>query len=175
MARVWFVRHGETSWNAAHRLQGISDVRLSDRGRAQAERLRLQLSRRSFDTVWSSDLSRARETAEIIWGEPIVDRRLRELNFGDLDGLTWMDLDTGTREALIEFDSFVAPKGESVAAMRVRITSFLDDLPDGDHLVVTHGGVVRLVSNLCGDPIYPRPCGIVGVDWSVRGLLEPPS
>lgn len=79
MVRVWLVRHGETRWNTERRLQGISDIELSDRGREQAEQLRLRLGGRSFDAVWSSDLLRAVETAEIIFGGPRIDARLREL------------------------------------------------------------------------------------------------
>ena len=155
MVRVWLVRHGETRWNTERRLQGISDIELSDRGREQAEQLRLRLGGRSFDAVWSSDLLRAVETAEIIFGGPRIDARLRELDFGDLDGLTWSDLGKEGRAAMLEFDSFVAPNGESAADMRARLLSFLNNLPPGDHLAVTHGGVVRPISEMCGAPAYP--------------------
>ncbi|NQV07173.1 histidine phosphatase family protein [bacterium] len=172
MVRVWLVRHGETEWNAAHRIQGVSDVELSDEGRSQAKRLRSQLEGCSFDTVWSSDLVRATETATIIRGEPTVDPRLRELDFGDLEGLTWQDLEEETRQAMIDFDSFDAPNGESVTAMRERILSFLEQLPEGDHLVVTHGGVVRMISDLCGHAIYPAPCEVFAIDWAARAPIS---
>lgn len=172
MVRVWLVRHGETRWNTERRLQGISDIELSDRGREQAEQLRLRLGGRSFDAVWSSDLLRAVETAEIIFGGPRIDARLRELDFGDLDGLTWSDLGKEGRAAMLELDSFVAPNGESVADMRARLLSFLNNLPPGDHLAVTHGGVVRLISEMCGAPAYPGHCEVTVINWTDHKLLS---
>ena len=85
MIRVWMVRHGETQWNAEHRFQGISDIELIDRGREQAKELAVRIGERRFDSVWSSDLVRAVETARIVFGEPSIDVRLRELDFGDID------------------------------------------------------------------------------------------
>lgn len=172
MIRVWLVRHGETQWNAEHRFQGVSDIELTDRGREQAKELADRIGGRHFDTVWSSDLVRAIETANIVFGDPSIDPRLRELDFGDIDGLRWSDLTDEAREALLEFSSFVAPNGESVSAMHDRIASFMDELDPGDHVVVTHGGVVRMISELCGIPAFPGHCEVTVVNWTDRKVLS---
>ena len=172
MIRVWLVRHGETRWNAEHRFQGISDIELNDRGREQAKELGQRIGDRRFDTVWSSDLSRAIETAQLVFGEPTIDARLRELDFGDIDGLTWSDLDDEVRESLLEFTDFIAPNGESVASMHDRVSAFMDELEPGEHVVVTHGGVVRMVSDLCGIPAFPGHCEVMVVNWTDRKVLS---
>ena len=172
MIRVWLVRHGETRWNEEHRFQGISDIELTDRGREQAKELAHRIGSREFDTVWSSDLVRAVETAAIVFGDSRIDGRLRELDFGDIDGLRWSDLSDEIREALLEFRTFTAPNGESVAAMESRVTSFMDELEPGDHVIVTHGGVVRMVSELCGIPAFPGHCEVTVVNWTDRKVLS---
>ena len=83
-ARLWLVRHGATDWSDAGRLNGWTDVPLNERGRAQATWLAGQLKGREFVDVWSSDLARAEETARLVLGQPVPDRRLRELDFGAL-------------------------------------------------------------------------------------------
>jgi probable phosphoglycerate mutase len=144
--RLWLVRHGETDWSAGGRLNGWTDVALNAGGRRQARALATQLAGRRFVTVASSDLSRAAETARLAGTDPVLDRRLRELDFGSLEGSTWTDLSDPTRAALIGFDGFSAPDGETVEALRVRVLDFVRALAAGDHLVFTHGGVIRLLS-----------------------------
>ena len=89
---AYLIRHGLTEWNAAHRYQGQTDVPLSAVGRAQAERLAERLRDLPLNAVWSSDLSRARETAQRLAAERALtvrqDPRLRELSLGALEGLT---------------------------------------------------------------------------------------
>jgi probable phosphoglycerate mutase len=131
--RLWLVRHGETAWSAAGRFNGWRDLSLSDRGRAQARALADRLRGRRFQAIWSSDLRRAVETARLAYGEPSVDRRLRELDFGALEGRTWQELDEPTQRALIDFEGFEASDGESVASMRSRVMSFVGGLEAGDH------------------------------------------
>lgn len=144
--RLWLVRHGETDWSASGRFNGWTDVPLNTQGRRQARVVAGQLRGRRFVTAWSSDLSRAADTARLAGTEPVLDHRLRELDFGTLEGRTWAELSRRTREALIDFDAFIAPDGESAATMRARVLEFVDALPAGDHLVFTHGGVIRLLS-----------------------------
>jgi broad specificity phosphatase PhoE len=86
VTELLLVRHGETDWNAAGRLQGHTDRPLSDYGREQARRLADELTGEEFEAIYASDLTRARETAEIV-GErlhlPVVlDPDLREKNWG---------------------------------------------------------------------------------------------
>ena len=147
--RLWLARHGETSWNEAGQLVGWADPGLSPRGRAQARSLRRALSEKSFHSVWTSDLRRAVETATIAQaGSAVhleVDARLRELRFGAIEGSRWEELSPEVRQGLRAFDSFRAPDGETVEALRSRVWDLVGSLPGGDHLLVTHGGVIRLL------------------------------
>lgn len=173
MVIVWLVRHGQTAWNVDRRFQGWTDVPLDQTGRDQAERLRATLETAAFDGIWSSDLSRAVETARIAVGPPTVDRRLREMDFGDIEGAAWDELEPEVREGLKRFEGFAAPGGESAESFMSRVFEFLDELPDGNHLVVAHGGVLRAVGRLCGDERFPGHTHVMRVDWHARRLLPP--
>jgi broad specificity phosphatase PhoE len=136
------VRHGETDWNADGRLQGQTDRPLSDFGRRQAQQLADELAGEQLEAIYSSDLSRARETAEIVGerlGLPVVlDPGLREKDWGTWEGLTAVERDR------VEF------VGESTEAHQERILSALRRISsrhpeDGRVLVVTHGGSMRRV------------------------------
>ncbi len=172
-ARLWLARHGETAWNVARRFQGATDLALTDEGRAQAVALRTTLAGRGFAGIWSSDLVRAVETARISAGEPTVDVRLREMDFGELEGAVWDELPAAVQAELVRFDGFEAPGGESVDAFRERVVAFCDALPPGDHLVVTHGGVVRLLRRECGVDGFPANGEIVTLDWTARRPFDP--
>lgn len=170
---VWLVRHGETDWNAEGRFQGWTDVPLNATGRSQADRLGDMLAALSFDGVWSSDLIRAVETARIAVGEPSIDARLRELEFGNIEGTAWSELDADLRADLKDFDTFQAPGGESAAGFFERVFEFFDDLPPGVHIVFAHGGVIRAVSRECGSDGFPSHTDVVQVDWTRRLSLDP--
>ncbi len=172
VVKVWMVRHGETEWNANRRFQGWTDVVLTDTGRAQATLLAGALTTMRFDSVWSSDLSRAIETARLAYGEPTPDPRLRELNFGELEGSVWDELTPSVQSELVAFDGFVAPGGESVTEFKSRVIEFLDNLPGGDHLVVTHGGVIRMVTRECGSDGFPGHADVVVLDWTNRARMD---
>lgn len=139
---LMLVRHGETDWNADGRLQGQTDRPLSDFGRAQARQLADELEPERFAAIYSSDLSRARETADAV-GErlelPVVlDPDLRERDWGTWEGLTAVERDR------VEF------VGESTEAHQERILRALRRISerhpgDGQVLVVTHGGSMRRV------------------------------
>jgi len=94
---VTLIRHGETEWNAAGRIQGQADVPLSDNGRRQALLLRERLAGAGFDHLYASDLVRSEETARLVFpGVALrLDRRLQEQHVGEFDGLTWQELLTG--------------------------------------------------------------------------------
>lgn len=170
-AEVWLVRHGETEWTCAGRFCGRSDPPLTDRGRDDARALRPLLRGETFDRVVSSPSARARETALLAHGEPEIDERLVELDFGELEGRSWAECTDELRDRLAEYDSFCAPGGESVAALGARVLAALRDLGPGRHLVVTHGGVVRFLTGLASETSYPRPASVtrVSLEWS-----EPP-
>ena len=141
MTRLLLVRHGETDWNAAGRLQGQTDRPLSDFGRRQARQLAEELADEGLEAIYSSDLSRARETAEIVserLGLPVVlDADLREKDWGTWEGLTAVERDR------VDF------LGESTEEHQERILRALrriaEQYPDARVLVVTHGGSMRRV------------------------------
>jgi broad specificity phosphatase PhoE len=136
------VRHGETDWNAEGRLQGHTDRPLSDYGRRQARRLAEELEGEELEAIYSSDLARAHETAEIVGerlGLPVaLEPDLREKDWG-----TWEGLDAVERDR-VEF------VGESTEAHQERMLRALRRIAerhpgDGRVLVVTHGGSMRRV------------------------------
>jgi probable phosphoglycerate mutase len=162
-------RHGETDWNVAQRWQGQSDIPLNDNGRAQAYALAERLRGYDLCGIVSSDLSRAKETAEIVARlrgiERIeVDIDLRERCFGCFEGLTRQECETTLAQAWHSWLHDRTPPlgGESTEALADRAYAALgraareiarDDTPA---LVVTHGGVMRaVVARATGQ--HPQP------------------
>lgn len=157
------VRHGESDWNATRRTQGQDDrAQLSARGREQAREVAATLRDGGFDLVVTSDLARARETADIIadtLGVPVVtDPLLRERCFGVLEGGPLADV-TATYSGieggrLIDPDARPAD-GESFRDVVARARRFVSEVasrwPDRRLLVVTHGGMVRALRAYCDD------------------------
>lgn len=96
MTEILLIRHGETTWNAERRLQGHSDIALNTKGEYQAEALSQALQRESFDAIVSSDLLRAKKTAEVIAAKHglrvLLDERLRERCYGVFEGLTYTEI-----------------------------------------------------------------------------------
>lgn len=142
MTRLLLVRHGETDWNAEGRLQGQTDRPLSDYGRRQALQLADELGSEEFEAIYSSDLTRTRQTAEVVGRRlalPVeLDSDLREKDWGTWEGLTSAERDR------VEF------VGESTEAHQERILRALRRIAerhprDGLVLVVTHGGSMRRV------------------------------
>jgi probable phosphoglycerate mutase len=152
VSRLLLARHGETEWNEQGRLIGWTDLPLTETGRATARALGTQLTGLELDQVWSSDLLRTIETARIAWGEPSVDVRLREFDFGDLEGMRFDDLEASLRSELVAYVGFEAPGGESSADLDARVAGFLEELPQGDHLLVVHAGVMRSIMTQRGLP-----------------------
>lgn len=169
---LWLVRHGETPASRGQTLAGWMDVPLTERGREEAEALRSVLADERFESVWSSDLVRAVTTARLAWGEPRTERRLREIHFGSLEGRYWPDLDLAYRQGLERFEGFVAPEGESFDGFRLRVSSFIEELKPGRHLVFTHGGVLRLLTREVGDDRFVPTGSLVVIDWDGRRLLQ---
>jgi probable phosphoglycerate mutase len=139
MTTLLLVRHGETDWNAEGKLQGHTDRPLNEYGRRQAQALAGRLAAESIDAVYASDLSRARETAEIV-GEKLgltvaVDPDLREKNWGNWEGLT------SDERLHIEYE------GETSEHHRERtlraVQRIVDRHPGERIVVVTHGGSLR--------------------------------
>ena len=145
---LYLVRHGETDWNRQHRIQGRTDIPLNDTGREQARRTGTLLTRRTWDAVVASPLSRAFETASIIaselgLAEPTTDDRLVERNYGEAEGLDFLEM-----QRLFPEDT-VVPGREKRSAVAARAISALMDVavahPDEAIVVVSHGGLIRSV------------------------------
>lgn len=155
--RVYLVRHGETTWNSLLKFQGQTDIPLSDLGRQQAMLLARRLAREKFHSCYSSDLTRASETAEIL-AEPhglSVHKipGLRELNFGVWEGLTIPEIKKLFAEEIKQWWNSPlttrVPRGETLAEMVERSTlavkKIIDSHSDGNVLVVSHGGAIRSI------------------------------
>ncbi len=163
MLHLILVRHGETEWNAQRRYQGQTDIPLSALGKRQAELAAERLVGRKIDAVYASDLKRAWETATAIAeksGLSITpEPRLREMNFGLLEGMTFEEGQAKYPEMIAAWleDYNQPPKGgERFDEFTARIVSLLDELKgkhDGEIiLLVAHGGplgeLLRLVLDL---------------------------
>ena len=144
------VRHGESTWNAEERLQGQLDPPLSERGRTQAQALAALLDGLDDERVVCSDLSRARETAELLGLRPArFDERWREIDVGSWAGRTAAEIDAqGTELTNWRGGPRRAPDGESWEAFAARVSGALDELVDagGPWVVVTHGGCIRVAT-----------------------------
>jgi len=148
-------RHGETDDNVAPlRFQGQRDTPLNGRGRAQARELaeRVAALDPPIASLWCSDLSRARETADIVGAriglEPRLDARLREGWRGEWEGFLFDEVERADPERYAAWrnpdaeSGFRFPGGESLAEQQARVLACLRDMPDGA-LAVCHGGSIR--------------------------------
>jgi len=150
---VLIARHGQSTWNAEHRWQGHADPPLSDEGRRQAAALAELVASRGVVAVYSSDLARARETAEIaaraIGLRLVTDPTLREINVGEWQGLTTEEIEERFPDAWARHsaggDGWL--QGETHAAMSARIVAAVTRItnahPGETILCVIHGGVIR--------------------------------
>lgn len=155
MARLHLIRHGQTDWNVEKRYQGSQDIPLNERGRLQAAEAKEALSDKTFAGIYSSDLKRAYETAEIIRGEKehVIETfsQLRETCYGSLEGKTLAEIEAkfGTHQEnnQITLHHKIVPDMESGFEVIQRVLPTLELIAqkhqDQDVLVVTHGGVIR--------------------------------
>src|SRR5690606_17645353 len=183
---IYFIRHGETDWNAARRLQGQTDICLNDIGRRQAARnghvLRKIVQEIEVLDFVASPLSRTRETMEIVRESIGLDRpgyrtdpRLKEVNFGHWEGLTWAELPErdpkGYQARLADPFDWRPRGGESYRDLTERIAAWLESL-EGDTVVVSHGGVSRVLrGHLLG--IDPREVPFLEVPQDKVLVLRP--
>ncbi len=177
------IRHGETAWNREKRMQGTTDTPLSDVGRAQAQALGRRLVGRAFAALYTSDLSRARDTARAIaehtGREPVTDPRLQERRFGIFEGLTAQEIAARYPEEHARFASrdpgYAVPGGESARDFTQRCIGCLAEIagrhPGDEVVVVTHGLVLdslyRAAHGL--DHGVPRPVPLINASLNVFG------
>lgn len=170
---LYAVRHGESVWNVEGRLAGWTDIALTQNGRAQASALQPILQQHTFDSVWSSPLERARDTAMLAWGNKFgEDELLKEFNFGDHEGRLVTELSKDYQTLLRKFDDYHPPGGEHGAHFFARVDRFIYALPPGKHLVFTHGGVIRRLFHLTGTPRFPQNAGIQIFDVRQQQLIQ---
>ncbi len=158
---LYVVRHGETDWNVAGRLQGHTDTQLNDWGRAQAVQngqrlLQQKLNTETLDFV-ASPLMRAHETMQLLRGAMglpslgfSTDDRLKELSYGRCEGSTWSQLppvDAQGIERASDFFNWRPEGGESYADVMARTQGWLAEMTR-DAIVVTHGGITRALRGL---------------------------
>ena len=154
---IVLARHGETDDNREPvRVQGFTDTPLNDTGRGQAAELAERVADRGFRALWSSDLSRARETATIVGAriglEPRLDPRLREANRGRWEGSLFIEIERedpdGYAAWLRAGEGFRFPGGESLREQSDRVAAALDEIESTGELpalVVCHGGSIRVI------------------------------
>lgn len=154
---VLLARHGQTDDNLEPiRVQGFRDTPLNETGRRQAVELGERLAGTGIASLWSSDLSRARVTAEIVGRRlglvPRLDSRLREANRGRWEGSRFVDIareEPALYEAWLRAGpAFRFPDGESLLDQQERVTAALRDIHAGSALpalAVCHGGSIRVM------------------------------
>lgn len=147
MTTIAFIRHGTTDWNLERRAQGKTDIPLNEDGMLQVKALARRFDGEQWDAIYSSDLQRARKTAEAV-GEVLnlpvnEDPRIQEVGFGLIEG-------TIESERVAQWGSdwkSLNLEGESDESIAERVESFLDDLietyPDGNVIVVSHGALLN--------------------------------
>jgi len=183
MGTLLMVRHGETEWNAEGRLQGHTDISLSEKGAEQARSLGRRLADMTIDVAYSSDLKRTSETAKLALGERDIilneTPMLREYHKGNFEGLTALDIETQFPDdypRYLEKNLDYAPAGgESTRVVSVRMAKIMTEIRsnhlDETVLVVSHGGALRAAMvSLLGMPLEGNwsflfgNCGLTTID-----------
>lgn len=156
MLRLFLVRHGETVWNRERRLQGHTDSRLTRNGVENTEKLHEILKQIDFKKIYTSPLQRAVRTAEIIKGdrdlEIIPDKRLKEINLGEWEGMTIYETEEQHPAEYRNFwndpQHFTPFEGERPLEVQTRVDKAVEDIvesnKDGNILIVSHGYALKL-------------------------------
>jgi len=155
--RLWLARHGQTAWNAQNRYMGQIDHALDDTGERQAAKLGGRLAGETISAIYTSDLLRARQTASAIAAHHscpmIIEARLREMDFGTWEGLTYAEIQEIDK---INLEAWEAdrlknspPGGESLDQFSSRVEQAYWEIihahPEETILVVSHGGVLKVL------------------------------
>ena len=188
MTHLCLIRHGQTDWNLEGRYQGQSDVPLNEKGLAQAELLKENLNGHTFSAIYSSDLVRARQTAEPVAGmlglHVQIEPRLREINQGQWEGVLVEDIKARYAEIwsqrTVDPANVRPPGGETVREVATRVYAALDDIgrdhPNGNVLIVSHGlsiatAICRVKNIPVGQAYTVIPDNVqpVWMDWQLDG------
>jgi alpha-ribazole phosphatase len=157
MTKVILVRHGQTLWNLEMKYQGHCDVALTEKGIKQAELAAISLAAEPISAIYASDLCRALATAECIAKKHNVQvtaiPELREINFGQWEGLTYDKINNQWSEIMAKLfthpDEIQIPDGETFREVKERATAALAKLvaqhPNETIVVVSHGGTIRTI------------------------------
>jgi len=191
----YFFRHGQTPWNNQLRLQGSLDIALDEKGREQARGLSEQLLNKGIEIIYSSDLSRALETATIVSQKLNINMikkiALRECHFGDVEGSHFDEVKEKYGEEVWESFRISNPKhnhahfpnAESPAEVYKRVHNCINEIIREDFSCIgisTHGAVLRNFIHPLIDPSHwPLPipnCGVFHLEydngrWDYRGLI----
>lgn len=153
----YLIRHGETTWNKDNRIQGWTDISLSEKGLIQANLLAEELMRDRFDAVYTSDLARSFETAMAFAKrsqmQPMKDPLLREIHFGTWEGKTWQQIVDENKDAyasgLYDHPDARTHGGESMRMFKDRVNRHFKEIVlrhRNEHvLMFTHGGNIRMI------------------------------
>lgn len=180
--RLLLVRHAQSEWNAARRLQGQADIGLSELGMAQAEALRATIDAVAPCRSVASDLKRVRETAERINATFVrYTTGLREINAGDWTGRVIDDIHAEDGDAFQNWraGTYAPPGSESWPAFVDRVAGVIEEerrVPCDNLLIVCHGGVIRaLLQRYVGlDPTHIMPVALASLSALRIGDGEPP-
>jgi alpha-ribazole phosphatase len=157
MTRLLLVRHGLTDWNSAQRFQGQCDIPLNAEGLRQAAALGERLACEPLQAIYASDLQRAQATAAAIATHHtcplVVEARLREISFGDWEGLTYTEIGICDPARLAAWEANILenapPGGETLNQLAGRVQAVLDELllaHEGETLLlVAHGGPLQVL------------------------------
>ena len=177
---VWIVRHGETEWTVSKKHTGRTDIPLTPAGEAEARALAAVLDQHEFALVLTSPLQRARRTAELAgFGDAKVDERLRELDYGDYEGRTTVEIRGERPDWFLWRDG--TPGGESMEEVGRRADSVIAEIAglDGDVLLFGHGHFSRVLgARLLGLPpsegsllmLSPASISVIGSEHGQRAV-----
>ena len=162
LTRLYLIRHGQSEWNILSKVQGQKDARLADLGRNK-QKIGKRLIDEDIDIIYSSDLSRALETAEIISSiinKPVIEsREIREINFGLWEGLTLEEIqDKYAEEYLIWMkspDKLTLEGAETLESLKNRVMPFVDKIitenKNKNIAIVSHSASLKIIIlNLLG-------------------------
>ena len=149
---IYVVRHGETEWNAINKVLGRTDIPLNDKGIEQAYETARLLKDIKIDVFLCSPLCRARQTADAVSAvtgiQYKIDDRLIEQDFGSFEGINRFDVKY--QEAKREYFARY-PGGESFFDLAARVFPLIKELGETNALLVTHGGICRIIRNYFED------------------------